>query len=100
MAVKTKVKDNQKLGELIYRNGYTAQSFARKTGLSDTTIETLINGTRDYCSSSTSKKILEALNPFGVEFDDIFFIMYSCKSKNLIIGEETATLEPTGTEGE
>lgn len=99
MAVKTQIKDSQKLAELIYRNGYSVQSFARETGLSDTTIQTLIDGTRDYCSPNTSRKILKVLKPFGTEFDDIFFITYSCKSKILAVDEQAATLEPTGTEG-
>jgi DNA-binding XRE family transcriptional regulator len=102
MAVKTKIKNHQKLAELIYRNGYSVQSFARETGLSDTTIQTLIDGTRDSCNPTTSEKILKHLNLKAqnpIEFDDIFFITYSCKSKNLVVREEAATLEPTGTEG-
>lgn len=99
MAVKIKVLDNQKLAELIYRNGFSVQSFARESGLSDTTIQTMIDGERDGCSPDTSKRILATLEPFGTKFDDIFFIVHSSKSKIMVTDEHATTLEATGTDG-
>lgn len=99
MAVRIKVKDNNNFAKLIYTNGYTVRSLARESGVSDTTIQLMVDGSREGCSANTVKKILNVLGPLGIKFDDIFFIVFDCKSKKTAVDEQAATLEPTGTDG-
>jgi transcriptional regulator with XRE-family HTH domain len=97
VAIKIKVKDNKQLAELIYRNGFSVRSLARKANLSDTTIQLLIDGTRSGCGSATAKRIVEILEPFGVKFDDVFFIENTYKSK--FEGKEEAATKEAVWEG-
>lgn len=79
--IKIKVKDHNKLAELIYRSGNTIRSLARKTDISDTTLQLMTTGKREGCGPEVAKKIVDTLDSLGVKFDDIFFVVQTDKSK-------------------
>lgn len=81
MGIRIKVINQQKLEEIAARHGYSIRKLANAADLSDTTIQLLVSGKRDYCSPETANKIINALKPYGVKFKDFFLIEYACKSK-------------------
>lgn len=74
-----KLKNSSDFNSTMIKNGFTQRSLAKAAGISDTTLNMLINGKR--CVSATvSKKIVKAI---GCQFDDIFFIINDCKSDQI-----------------
>ncbi|MBP2635004.1 MAG: hypothetical protein H6Q72_911 [Firmicutes bacterium] len=70
------LKDPEKLKVIMLKKGFTQRSLAKKSIVSDTTINHLINGKRNV-SAPIAQKIISSLE---CEFDDIFFVELDYKS--------------------
>ncbi|WP_409341046.1 helix-turn-helix transcriptional regulator [Paenibacillus sp. MBLB4367] len=68
--MKVKVKDANRLNELIIRKGFTKTDFSKEIGMSQPMTIQIVNGDRSP-SPKTAKRMTEVLE---VEFDDIFVI--------------------------
>lgn len=81
-SLKIKLKDNQEFKKILLLKGYSQRKLADETNLSNVYINQIINNERNP-SGKVAKKILDVLE---LEFDDIFFIVDACKSKQEIRG--------------
>lgn len=68
--VKIKVKEINKLKELLVIKGFSQRSFAKKINISSPYLNQIVTGER-LPSAKIAKKITDEL---GVSFEDIFFI--------------------------
>ncbi|MGB9847405.1 MAG: helix-turn-helix transcriptional regulator [Desulfotomaculales bacterium] len=89
--MKIKLKNPLEFQELLLRKGFTQRAFGRAIGVAESYACQIANGERNP-GPGVAKKICEVLE---VEFDDIFFIMHACKSKNY--PDLTSSLDATGT---
>ncbi|WP_164214450.1 helix-turn-helix transcriptional regulator [Virgibacillus sp. YIM 98842] len=64
------LKSRAKFNEIIAKKGYSKRSFARKSGLAESTFIQISNG-KQSPRPDTAKKICDALQ---LKFDDVFTI--------------------------
>lgn len=75
--MKIKLKDKNKFKEILLIKGYTQRGYGRAIGISEPYANQIANGVRNP-GPAIARKTSELLE---VEFEDIFFIDYACKSE-------------------
>jgi DNA-binding XRE family transcriptional regulator len=79
-----KLKNPREFKIIIVKKGFTQRSLGKAAGVSDTTINHLLNEKRG-CGPSVAYKVCQTLQ---VEFDDIFFIDDACNSQRFSTGTD------------